>query len=67
MILLVSSHTSQNRAIMREFARLGRRDIHVINLGEFPMHMDLMMAFSPGKQEHCCLRLADSRTFVWMT
>lgn len=59
MILLVSSHTSQNQAIMSAFAQLGRHDIHVINLGDFPMHMDLMMAFSSGKQETFCLRLAD--------
>ena len=40
MILLVSSHTSQNQAIMSALARLGRRDVHVINLGEFPLHME---------------------------
>lgn len=61
MILLVSSHTSQNQAIMSALARLGRWDMHVIHLGEFPLHMDLMMAFAPGQPETLRLRLADGR------
>jgi glutathione synthase/RimK-type ligase-like ATP-grasp enzyme len=61
MMLLVSSHTSQNQALMSALARLGRRDVHVINLGAFPLHMELMMAFSPGQQDSLRLRLADGR------
>jgi glutathione synthase/RimK-type ligase-like ATP-grasp enzyme len=47
---------------MRACARLGRRDVHVLNLDAFPMHMDLLMAFSPGKPANFCLRLADNST-----
>jgi glutathione synthase/RimK-type ligase-like ATP-grasp enzyme len=64
MILLVSSHTSQNQALMRALAHLGRRDMHVIDLGDFPMRMDLMMAFASGKPETFCLRLTDRCTIV---
>lgn len=52
MILLVSSHTSQNEALMSALARLGRRDSQVMHLGAFPMHMELMMAFASGKKAH---------------
>ncbi|NER82820.1 MAG: hypothetical protein F6K42_25350 [Leptolyngbya sp. SIO1D8] len=64
MILIISypknSHTyRQTQILVRELTRIGRQDVYIVDLSQFPMRMNLSMSYVSSGETRYRLQLAD--------
>ncbi len=60
MILIISyPDSSETQVLLRELTRIGRHDVHIVDLSEFPMRMQLNMSYNSSGENRYCLHLAD--------
>ncbi len=60
MILIISSPDDVHvQAVMRELDKQGEKDVRLLNLSDFPMHMDMRMHFQNNSQRELTLTFPD--------